>query len=69
MVQVSASLSDEKTRAREIRSLVRASEELHPKTATIITINQKEDIKTEGIDISVKPVVEWIFEQQNKAQQ
>ena len=69
LVQVSASLSDEKTRAREIRSLVRASEELHPKTATIITINQKEDIKTEGIDISVKPVVEWIFEQQNKAQQ
>jgi len=29
---------------------------------------KKEDIKTEGIDISVKPVVEWIFEQQNKAQ-
>ena len=68
LIQVSVSLDDEKTRAREMRSLVRATRELHPKKATIITVDRKEDIKAEGIDISVKPVAEWIFEQQNTNQ-
>lgn len=65
LIQVSLSLENEKTREREIRSLVRASGELHPKNVTIITLNQKEDIEVEGIQISIKPVTEWIFEQIN----
>jgi predicted AAA+ superfamily ATPase len=65
LIQVSLSLGNEKTREREIRSLVRASGELHPKNVTIITLNQKEDIVVEGIQISIKPVTEWIFEQIN----
>lgn len=60
LIQVSVSLEDRKTRNREVKSLMEASQELDCKKLTIITLNESETIEINDTTIRVAPVYNWI---------
>lgn len=61
LIQVSYSLEDSKTRKREIKSLINASEELNCKNLLIITWDEEEEIKEKGKKIKVVPLWKWLL--------
>jgi len=60
-VQVSYSLSDFETREREVRALVRLHQTFGLLRALIITMDEKETILAQGLNIEVLPVWEWLL--------
>ena len=62
LIQVCENLMDKKTRNREIRSLVHASSELKSVNLRIITSDEDEMIKQNGLSIKVIPVIQWLIE-------
>jgi predicted AAA+ superfamily ATPase len=62
LIQVCENLMDKKTRNREIRSLVNASSELKSGNLKIITSDEDEIIKENGLSIKVMPVIRWLIE-------
>jgi hypothetical protein len=62
LIQVADSLENEKTRQREINSLVSAMDELKTKKALILTEDSEEEVKLKDRVISVRPVYKWILE-------
>lgn len=63
LIQVSLTLTDVKTRNREIRALQIAARELNPLKMTIITLNEKQEITTDKNTVQVIPVTEWLLNQ------
>ncbi|MCF8338550.1 MAG: ATP-binding protein [Bacteroidales bacterium] len=61
LIQVAFSLEDEKTRTREIRALITATNYLKAKKLTIITMEQKDELQVNGHIIHVIPVAEWML--------
>jgi predicted AAA+ superfamily ATPase len=62
LFQVCASLKEPATREREITALSAAMEELGLKTARVITLYEREKIKTRAGRIDVVPAWEWFLE-------
>lgn len=60
-IQVSLSLADEKTKAREVQALAEAKEELGVERLTIITDDEEEDIRLGGIEVKVIPLWKWLL--------
>ncbi len=60
-IQVCYSLSDKKTREREIRGLVEAMQEHGLVKALILTSDEKEVIQIDGLEIEVLPVWKWLL--------
>lgn len=61
LIQVADNLHRDKTRQKEINSLVKAMEELKLKTGLILTDDDEEEIKIPGKNINVMPVYKWIL--------
>ena len=61
LIQVSLTLTDPKTRKREIRALMVAAKELNPLKMSIITQNEKQELMEDGKIIQVIPVTEWLL--------
>jgi predicted AAA+ superfamily ATPase len=61
LIQVCASLKDPETREREIHNLQTAMAELHLKQGTIVTLYEREVIKTSAGKIEVVPAWEWFL--------
>lgn len=61
LIQVCADMADEKTKAREIKALSEAMEELDLQESTILTATEHDEIKSGGKTIRVMPVYEWVF--------
>ncbi len=59
LFQVSVSLQQPATRKREIRSLVEACNEIGQKQATLITVEEEEELSVDGINITIQPL--WKF--------
>lgn len=59
LYQVCLEISSESTRNREINALVEATTELNAKFATIITLDQEDQINVKGVTISLLPF--WKF--------
>ena len=59
LIQVSVTLKNPKTRARELDALYSAMAELSLREAVLITLDEMEDIKTPGKTIHVRPA--WIY--------
>jgi predicted AAA+ superfamily ATPase len=59
LIQVCVSLKEQETRERETGALAAAMEELGLKKAQIITLYEREDIKTASGTIEVLPAWEW----------
>ena len=61
LYQVSVTLSDEKTRQREIAALIEAAAELGVKMAYIITSDTDETIEVDGVTVSIVPYWRWVL--------
>ena len=59
--QVTVSLSDNKTRAREIAGLLDAANEYHPQRLFILTLYEEDIIEAKGFKIEVLPVWKWLL--------
>jgi predicted AAA+ superfamily ATPase len=59
-IQVTRSLEVDSTREREIRALVEASTEHKDASLTVITESEKRKITTDGLDIDIIPLYEWL---------
>ena len=59
LVQVCESITDQKTKDREVTALSGAMEELKIPTGTIITRNEEEQINTTSGKINITPI--WRF--------
>ncbi len=60
VLQVGASLANEGTRAREVRGAIAAMTEVGVRTATIITLYEREEIVTDAGTIRVVPAWRWM---------
>ena len=66
-IQVSYSLSDEKTMKRETDALVKLNK-IHPlQKAIILTMSEETTLKVGDIDIAVIPVWKWFLHTQPKS--
>jgi len=63
LIQVTDNLDNEKTKQREVGSLVRAMDELKLNTALILTEDSEEKIRVQGKVITVKPIYKWLLEE------
>ncbi len=64
LIQISYTLNDEKTKKREIRSLIKAKQELNCKAKLLIlTMDENEKIKIENEKIEVINVIKWLLVQ------
>ena len=61
LIQISLTLTDPKTRKREIRALMVAAKELNPLKMSIITLNEKQELLEDSKIIQVIPVTEWLL--------
>lgn len=61
-IQVSFSLSDKKTAARELRGIVDACKNFGLKEGTVITIDESKDFESDGIKIKQVPLYKWLLE-------
>jgi hypothetical protein len=62
LIQVCFDLTNINTEQREIKALVEASGELNVKNLTILTWDEKREVKKEGLTIYFKPLHEWLLE-------
>ena len=60
--QVCYDLSKEKTRKRELRGLLAASQEMRCNNLFLITDYQREEVETEGKTIKILPAYEWLLQ-------
>ena len=60
-IQVTVSLSDEKTRKREIRGLMDCCEKFGLQSGLIVTLDRAEEIEINGIKIRVVPLYRWLL--------
>lgn len=60
-IQVTKSLSDEKTRQREINGLLDALKSYKLKEGLILTDNEEDEFTQDGFKIIVKPVWKWLL--------
>lgn len=61
LIQVADNLNNDKTRRREIDSLVKAMEELKLKSGLILTDDTEEDLQITGKSIKVMPLYKWLL--------
>ncbi|MFH1127623.1 MAG: ATP-binding protein, partial [archaeon] len=64
LIQVCHDISDEKTRKREIKALVRCAKEFSLKEGLIITSDHEEETTIDSIRIKIVPMWQWLL--QNK---
>ena len=61
LYQVCYDMSDEKTRKREISSIIQGAKKFRCSNLTIITFDQEETITEGGYTIHVKPAAPWLI--------
>jgi len=60
-IQVCASLTDEETRRRELRGLVRALDRFGLQEGLVITLHEEEVIEINGKTLHVQPAWKWFL--------
>lgn len=63
-IQVSWSLYEEKTRKREINGLIEAMNLYNLKSGLILTENEEETIRDDGLVIHIRPVWQWLLDEE-----
>ncbi|MCK4702528.1 ATP-binding protein [Candidatus Bathyarchaeota archaeon] len=63
-IQVSWDISNPKTYSRETRGLAMCAKELKAGKATILTNGPRDEVKVNGVTITVKPIIDWLNEPQ-----
>lgn len=62
LIQVTYDIGDPKTRQREIAGLLEAAKTYKINKASIITLNQEESFKVNGVKINIIPIWKWLLE-------
>lgn len=62
VIQVAQDITDQGTRGREIKGLVKAAQKFQLKEGIIITLDQHEQFETDGILVKVIPAWQYCFE-------
>ena len=65
LIQSAWTLSDKKTKEREIKALAVAMDELNMKEGLILTHNEEDEIKIKNKTILIKPAWKWMLEDKN----
>lgn len=65
LIQVSFEMIDEKTRKREVTSILEAMEELNLNRGLILTNDYEEELKINNKTVTIKPVYIWLVEQKS----
>lgn len=60
-IQVTVTMSDDKTRKREIRGLMDCCEKFGLKQGMIVTLDSQEEFELNGVKISVVPLYRWLL--------
>ena len=60
-IQVTATMSDDNTRKREIRGLINCCEEFGLKTGIFITLDSSKEFELNGVKIRVLPLYHWLL--------
>lgn len=60
-IQVTWSIADDTTRAREIRALIATLDELKLQKGLILTYNEEDEMIVDGKTITVMPVYKWVL--------
>lgn len=63
-IQVAWDLTDPKTFNRETRGLARCASELKAEKATILTGGPADEATVNGVQITIKPILDWLLEPQ-----
>lgn len=63
LIQVSADISDPRTRERELRALEQAMQELGVSGSTLVTMSSEEEVQIPAGLVKVVPAWRWFFEQ------
>ena len=61
-IQVTVTLSDDKTRKREIRGLMDCCKEFGLQHGLIVTLDNSEEFELNGVKVSVVPLYRWLLE-------
>lgn len=62
LIQVTFSLSDPRSRERELKALITALNELNLSNGLILTVSETENIKRDGKEIHVQPIYAWLLQ-------
>ena len=62
LIQVCYDLTNPDVEQRETKALFEASDELKVKKLTVLTWDEKREVKKDGNVIQVKPLWEWLLE-------
>jgi len=60
LLQVCTTLENPKTRAREIRGISKAANELNSKELVIVTVQERDELTIDGKRIQILPVIDWL---------
>ncbi len=60
-IQVTATLSDEKTRKRELRGLLECCKVLGLRHGLIITFDTAEELEVDGVKVTIMPLYHWLL--------
>ena len=60
-IQVTVTMSDDKTRKREIRGLMDCCEEFGLQNGLIITLDSSEEFDLNGVEVNVMPLYRWLL--------
>jgi len=63
LIQVASSIADDRTLKREIRSLIRAANDLNTDKLTILTLDEDMEIQSDGKRIEIRNIIKWMLEQ------
>ncbi|MGA2654680.1 MAG: ATP-binding protein [Gammaproteobacteria bacterium] len=66
LIQVCESLSQEKTRQRELTALTTAMTELNIQQGLILTLDEHETVSIENHEITVMPIYQWLLTSESK---
>ena len=61
-IQVSVTISDDKTRKREVRGLMECCGEFGLQHGLIVTLDSSEEFELNGVKVSVVPIYRWLLE-------
>lgn len=63
LIQVTYTLANEDTRAREVEGLLEAARTTGCSNLLILTLEEEEEIETDGYTVSILPVWKWMLQQ------
>ncbi|MBI4121717.1 MAG: hypothetical protein HY461_00135, partial [Parcubacteria group bacterium] len=66
LIQVSHDSTGNAVEEREVKALIEAGKELKVEKLSVVTWNEKREVKKDGMTIQFRPLWEWLLEKTNE---